>query len=254
MKDFTFAAYRLYLKAIQSTYAPILRFNEYLRLGRKPASFAMIRHDIDRRPLKALRMAQVENEMGIRSTYYFRAKPHVFKPWIIRAIQRMGHEIGYHYETLSDTRGDHAAAAERFENNLKMLRLHARIDTIAMHGRPFSSHNNLDLWRNPKSRAQLNVNCDLLGEIYLDVDYSDVAYICDTGRNWDQKRSNRRDVVNSEVPASLRNGMALLRALKNRRWKKIVFQIHPERWSENEAEYFIQYLNDSCVNLVKKLL
>jgi len=254
MRDFTFDAYRLYLDAIQATYTPVLRFDEYLRLGAKPASFALIRHDIDRRPLKALRMAQLENEMGVSSTYYFRAKSHVFKPWIIRAIKRLGHEIGYHYETLSDARGDHADAAERFRQNLKGMRSLSRIDTIAMHGRPFSPHNNLDLWRSPQSRSQLIANYDILGEIYLDIDYRDIAYICDTGRNWDQKRSNKRDLVNTNVRASLKNGVDLIHALKNKRWQKIVFQVHPERWSENETEYFIQYLNDTCVNLVKKLL
>jgi len=254
MRDFTFKAYRLYLKAIQTAYKPVLRFDEYLRLAVKPASFAMIRHDVDRRPIKALRMAQLENQMGIRSTYYFRVKPHLFKPWIIRAIRRLGHEIGYHYETLSDARGDHASAVEQFRNNLKMLRLYAPINTIAMHGRPFSPYNNLDLWRGRKFRSQLIGNDDILGEIYLGIDYSDVAYICDTGRNWDQKRSNRRDFVNTNVNASLKNGVALLRAINNKRWQKIVLQVHPERWSENEIEYFLQYLNDSCINLVKKLL
>ena len=254
MKDFTFDAYRLYLKTMQSTYKHILRFDEYLRLGRKPVSFAMIRHDVDRRPLKALWMAQLENEMGIRSTYYFRVKPHVFKPSIIKAIKRLGHEIGYHYETLSDAMGDHASALKRFRQNLEMLRLYSRIDTISMHGRPFSSHNNLDLWRDPETRSQLIAECRILGEIYLDIDYHDIAYICDTGRNWDHKRSNKRDFVNTNVHASLKNGMDLLQALKNKRWQKIIFQIHPERWSENDSEYFIQYLNDTCVNLVKKML
>jgi hypothetical protein len=254
MRDFTFDAYRQYLESIQAAYKPVLRFDEYLRLAVKPACFAMIRHDVDRRPLKALRMAQLENQMGIRCTYYFRVKPHVFNPRIIRAIRRLGHEIGYHYETLSDTRGDHAAAAEGFRNNLKRLRLCAPINTIAMHGRPFSPYNNLDLWRSRKSRSQLIDHHDILGEIYLDIDYRDVAYICDTGRNWDQKRSNRRDLVNTNVNASLKNGVALLRAINNKRWQKIVFQVHPERWSENEIEYFLQYLNDSCINLVKKWL
>lgn len=254
MKDFTFDAYAQYLKSIQTNYTPVLRFDEYLRLGKKPDSFAIIRHDIDRRPLKALHMAQLEKEMGVCSTYYFRTKSHVFKPWIIRAIKRLGHEIGYHYETLSDAGGDHAIAADLFRRNLKTMRLHSRIDTIAMHGRPFSPHNNLDLWRHPKTRTQLNQAHNILGEIYLDIDYHDIAYICDTGRNWDQQRSNRRDVVDSGVPASMKNGMALFQALKNKRWQKIVFQIHPERWSESASEYFIQYVNDTCTNLVKKML
>lgn len=254
MLDFTFDAYRQYLETIQSQYSSVLRFDEYLRLGQKPASFAMIRHDVDRRPVKALRMARLENEMGIHSTYYFRTKPHVFKPSIIKAINRLGHEIGYHYETLSDAKGNHASGLKQFQHNLNLLRRYSRIETICMHGRPLSPYNNLDLWRQPERHSLLATDYRILGEIYLDIDYHDIAYICDTGRNWDHKRSNRRDVVDTGVAASMNNGMELLHALNDKRWEKIVFQIHPERWSENVPEYFIQYVNDTCVNLVKKIL
>ena len=254
MRDFTFNAYRLYIKAIQSAYHPIMRVVDYLRFEVKPDSFAIIRHDVDRRPLKALRMAQLEYELGIRSTYYFRTKALVFKPWVIRAVKRLGHEIGYHYETLSDTRGDHIAAMKQFIRHLNRIRKYSPVDTVSMHGRPLSSQNNLDLWRNPEIRSMLANKCKLIGEVYLDIDYHDIAYICDTGRNWDTQRSNKRDNVESEIPVRIKNGMELLNALSDKRWEKIFFQIHPERWSENTVEYIVQYIADSGVNLIKKMV
>ena len=60
----------------------------------------VLRHDIDRKPMNALRMAELEYELGIQSTYYFRF-PCTFKPEIIRKIRDLGHEVGYHYEVLS---------------------------------------------------------------------------------------------------------------------------------------------------------
>ena len=66
-------------------------------------------------------MAEIENNYGVRSTYYFRAKKNVFVPQIILKIAEMGHEIGYHYECLSDTNGDVEKALIDFEN-LKKLR------------------------------------------------------------------------------------------------------------------------------------
>ena len=254
MKDFTLDAYRLYLEAIKTAYEPILRFDEYFRLPRKPVSFALIRHDIDRRPLKALRMAQLENQMGIRSSYYFRVKPHVFKPSIIRAIQRLGHEIGYHYETLSDARGDHLLAMQQFGRHLKRLRSIANIHTICMHGRPFSPHNNLDLCRNTETRSKICTAQKILCELYLDIDYDDMAYLCDTGRKWDQHLAIIRDRVNSHVAVSLKLGKELLQALLDKLWILFVFQVHPELWSENEAEFFAQYVIDAWINLGKKLL
>jgi hypothetical protein len=214
----------------------------------------MIRHDIDRWPSKALRMAKLENEMGIQSSYYFRTKPHVCKPGIIRSIRRLGHEIGYHYETLSDVGGDVEAAVKRFQHYLGILRLNAPVKTISMHGRPLSRYNNLDLWRNPEIRSGLFAKFGLLGEVYLDIDYEDIAYISDTGRNWKQSQSNKRDVVESSINVSLENGFELLTMLKQKRWQKIVFQIHPERWSENGVEHCVQLMKDKCANLAKRLL
>ena len=60
----------------------------------------VLRHDIDRRPENALRMAELEHESGIQSTYYFRV-PYTFKPDIIGKIHDLGHEIGHHYGVLS---------------------------------------------------------------------------------------------------------------------------------------------------------
>ena len=31
-----------------------------------------IRHDIDRKPERALKMAEIEHDFGVKSTYYFR--------------------------------------------------------------------------------------------------------------------------------------------------------------------------------------
>ena len=121
-----------------------------------PEKFILIRHDIDRRPRKALEMAILEREMGIRSSYYFRAKPHVFNPHIIKRISALGHEIGYHYECLSDTNGNIRMALNDFAYHLNRFRKIVPIKTIAMHGRPFKPYDNRDLWKNPVYRNKLH--------------------------------------------------------------------------------------------------
>jgi len=57
---------------------------------------------VDRKPENALKTARLEDEMGIKATYFFRTIPHTFKPEIIKEIAGMGHGIGYHYENLSE--------------------------------------------------------------------------------------------------------------------------------------------------------
>ncbi|MCZ7355881.1 MAG: hypothetical protein O8C65_03020 [Candidatus Methanoperedens sp.] len=69
-----------------------------------PPRFAMMRQDIDRKPMSALNTARVERELGIKATYYFRMN--VFRPEIMREIESVGHEVGYHYEVLGKANGD----------------------------------------------------------------------------------------------------------------------------------------------------
>ena len=59
-----------------------------------------MRHDVDRKPENALKMAEIERQFGIFGTYYFRSTKEVFKAEIMQEIEKMGHEVGYHYEVL----------------------------------------------------------------------------------------------------------------------------------------------------------
>ncbi len=254
MKDFTLDAYKNYILAIKSSYEKIYRFDQLLSCRSFPESFAVIRHDVDRKPVNALKMALLEHSVGIKSTYYFRAKRNTFKPEIIKAIHDFGHEIGYHYESLSDAKGNIHAAIRNFEENLAGFRKIVPIRTIAMHGRPLSKWNNRELWRPADRRKMIIEKFGLLGEVYLDIDYTNIAYICDTGRNWSSGKSNIRDTVETNIMPELRNGNDLLSSLKKRRWKKLVFQIHPERWSDTPTEYIIQYAKDITANIIKKIL
>lgn len=254
MKDFTLRAYQEYVRALQGSYREILRLYEYFLANPKPDHFCIVRHDVDRKPDRALRMAQLENLLGLKATYFFRAKSHTFIPATMRAIYELGHEIGYHYESLSDARGNRELAKKDFEKNLTAMRKIVPIRTAAMHGRPFSKFNNLNLWQDPDDSSHLNKTFGLLGEVYLDIDYSDVAYISDTGRNWSSNKSNRRDKVQSDVKKDFKNGKQLLQYFKNSPHPKLIFAVHPERWTDAKPAYYLRCLFDICANIAKDLI
>ena len=109
--------------------------------------FFIMRHDVDGNVNNAFEMAKVDAHYGIRATYYFRMKPRLFQPHVVGAVAELGHEIGYHYEVLSDTRGDFSAARELFKTNLSALRNIAPVETVCMHGASLSRHHNLDFWK-----------------------------------------------------------------------------------------------------------
>jgi hypothetical protein len=254
MRDFTLVAYRNYLKAISDSGIPFMRFREFMELENQPNSFCLIRHDIDRRPANALQMAQMEAEMGIAATYYFRTKSGVYKEHIVSAIHALGHEIGYHYESLSDTDGDISKAIKDFERNLEMMRITVPVSTCSMHGRPLKPHDNRDMWREQSNHRYLKEQLGIVGEAYLDIDYTDIAYINDTGRNWTSGVSNRRDKVDSLVSSDFQSGSALMQAFLDGQYNKICFQIHPERWSDNAIEWIVQLTTDGSANLIKRII
>ena len=254
MRDFTLNAYRHYLNAIKKSYSNIFRFEDYFTFDPKPASFCLIRHDVDRKPQYALRMAKLENSVGLKSTYFFRTKRHTFINDIISAIASLGHEIGYHYESLSDAGGNMEKALEDFGKNLTRLRAVVPVSTIAMHGRPLSAYDNRKIWEPAEQHSKLLDHYSVLGEVYLDIDYSDIAYISDTGRNWSPNKNNLRDVVDSQISLRFRNGRNLLNYLGHHPHPKLVFLVHPERWSENRIEYGVQYIKDKAINLIKALV
>jgi hypothetical protein len=199
-------------------------------------------------------MAKLENGMGIKSTYYFRVKSHTFKPKIIIEIAGLRHEIGYHYESFSDANGDMSPALKDFEKNLKRLREIVSIRTISMHGRPFSKYDNGDMWKDQRNHNLLLEKFGIIGEVYLDINYSDILYITDTGRNWTSSKSNRRDKVASKVNVDFENGSELLSYLSSSPHRRMILLAHPERWEDKLSGWIIQYFKDIGANVIKRLV
>lgn len=59
----------------------------------------IMRHDVDQHPRSALTMAEIESDLGVRSSWYFRWR--TAHPDVIRELRERGFEVGLHYETLT---------------------------------------------------------------------------------------------------------------------------------------------------------
>ena len=182
----------------------------------------LLRHDAESRYHHSLHFAKMQDELGIKGTYYFRLFPNSKDGEIIRKIAELGHEIGYHYDDLSVCRGDYNQAIRRFEKNLSYLRSIAPVKTICMEGAPVSKYNNLDLWKKYNYR-----DFGIEIEPYLDLDFSKIFYLTDTGRRWDGKYAVR------DKP--MKKGSAKLR--KDERYK--------EQENENKQHDKNQHINTS---------
>ena len=121
MRDFTLKSYRSLLTAFQKAGYQFQTF-EGMMTAPAEGKTVVMRHDVDEKAPNALKMAQLEHELGIRSTYFFRIVKQSNVPEVIRGIAAMGHEIGYHYEDLATAEGDMEKATASFEKNLIYFR------------------------------------------------------------------------------------------------------------------------------------
>jgi hypothetical protein len=205
---------------------------------------------VDRLPGRALQMARLEAAAGVTSIYFFRHKRISFRPSVVRAIAEMGHAIGYHYEELADARGDYDKAWKRFREHISKLRAFAPVDTIAMHGRPFSAIDNRDLWRAHDYRE-----AGVTAEVYLDLDYRSLRYFTDTGGCWNHP-ANLRDLPpsykRSAEEQSLRSTSQLVAYLERHPQVDAVVSCHPERWAEQGLGWVHARLTDAAANAAKQ--
>ncbi len=98
--DFTIDIYTRLLDSLHAGGYSFQTVENFIRASEDKA--IILRHDVDRIPENALKLAKLEHELGIGSTYYFRAVQESWDEDIIKQIAEMGHEIGYHYENLSE--------------------------------------------------------------------------------------------------------------------------------------------------------
>ena len=249
--DFTFAKYQELCETIVESEYTTLTFTQYFSPKNIPEMFVILRHDVDRKPENAMKMAELENSFGISSTYYFRIKEGVYIPEIIKKIANMGHEIGYHYEVLDKASGNLEKAIEIFEDELKEFRKICDVKTICMHGNPLSKWVNKDLWKKYEFK-----DFGIFGEPYLSIDYKKVLYLTDTGRRWNS-RFSVKDVVDANVnPAieKMKSTDDVIRMINKGDSEQICILAHPERWSDGFGAWLKELVWQNVKNVGKAIL
>lgn len=224
--------------------------------NRRESPMILLRHDVDLQPQNSLRTALIENELGMKAVYYFRAVPESWDEEIIRAIASLGHEIGYHYESLTTCDGDVDAAYEDFRTNLERLRALAPVTSICMHGSPKSKWDSKDIWKK-YDYHELGITF----EPYLDTDFSQVFYLTDTGRRWDGYKVSVRDRIPIHQDEWIRQGLTfhstedIIKALRaNRLPQQIMITTHPQRWTDNKIVWAKELCLQNMKNVIKRLI
>lgn len=199
------------------------RIRDYFSTPAAPP-FIYLRHDVDRLPGRAIAMAEAEAELDVCSTYYFRCDKRMrFPEGSMRRIAALGHETGFHYESLSRCKGDHDAALALFERELAACRSIAAVVTVAPHGAPLSAASNMDFSAGigPERFA-------LLGDA-TSIDFTEILYITDTGGTFGSPYNLRDRVAGRELPGPTHPAW-LAPHLTGQHETCLVLSCHPERW------------------------
>jgi hypothetical protein len=246
MKEFTFESYTRLINSFKKHNYSILPTINYVQ-KKDDNSVVVLRHDVDRYPNNALKMAKIEEELGIQSTYYFRIIPSVLKSDIIKRITNLGHEIGYHYEDLAKAKGNYNKAIISFQNNLKKLRQYYPVKTICMHGSPLSKWDNKKLW-NHYAYKDFGIICDTS----FDINYDAVFYISDNGFGWNKTSTSIRDKVKSKYNISIIDTRHLIELIEAKRLPlKIMLNAHPDTFFDFGLKWLLNYTFIKSKNIIK---
>lgn len=256
MRDFTLPVYRLLLQTLQKEGYAFLSVQAYFEAKELPERFVILRHDIDKHPRRALAVAQIEQELGVPASYYFRAKDIQRAATIIQTLAQQGFEIGYHYEDLVLCHGNLEKAKAHFDQALAQLRQYYPVQTISRHGNPLHQLDAQTLWQTYDYRAS-----GIIGEACLDANFDDLLYLTDTGRRWDGSAVSVYDKIPAQSEKWQKRGYVyhstyeILRAVRMGTFApKTMLTTHPQRWNKHWIVWQYERVRQLVVNQIKRLI
>lgn len=128
------------------THLTIPEFGNMVKSGNDLHKIAIHRHDIDTDVKTARRFYDTEQQLNIKSSYYFRLS--TIDVGLMREIHAYGSDVGYHFEEIADYCKDYNIHSwrevsskmkdiqKRFEHNFLELehKLGFKINTVVSHG------------------------------------------------------------------------------------------------------------------------
>lgn len=246
--DFTQFLYKELLETLLSSNYTFQTFENFIK---NPAQKTVVlRHDVDKLPANAVDLAKIEKGLGIAASYYYRIVRQSNQPDQINIVKELGHEIGYHYEDLTLAKGDMKKAIALWEKNLEYFRSFYPVSTACMHGSPLSKWDNRLIWQEYDYKSY-----GIIAEPYFDVDYNQVFYVTDTGRNWNNTNASVRDKVKSGFNIPISSTRHFINLAENGELPdKIIINTHPQRWFNPGPGWVKELVSQKIKNQVKKLL
>lgn len=197
--------------------------------------FIVLKHDVETNPQKALTLAKIEHSYNIQATYYVQS--YLLKDdgniKILQEINRLGHEVTYHYDVLDNNRGDWQKAIKEFEDSVRMFEGYGfKVNTVCPHGNPVMNRNgwvsNKDFFRNQEISKKYDNIIDIvvnlpqkIGKKYL--------YISDAGYGWKLISDiANNDKIGAKPDINLKCFEEIIKLIN--KGNSVIISTHPHRW------------------------
>jgi len=140
--DFSYATYRTMLERFQADGYRFAAFTEAEALLQQQSRFVLLRHDIDLDLAKALPIARIEADAGIRATWFFRVRSNHHNVFsregsaVVREILQQGHHLGLHFDCAAypaETTVDEFARFCRLEAQLLETWFERTVSIVSFH-------------------------------------------------------------------------------------------------------------------------
>ena len=207
LKDFTLESYVKLLQYLNKIYNIV----PFCGIPREDIPYLILRHDIDKSLPAALKMAQIERDLGIKSTYFVLFSSEFYNPLegnnisILKQISKLGHEIGLHYDVSRySSYGQDMKQTLKIEIQLLEHLLGRKVYSIARHGLwdrdPFATIKKYINANDPRLRGHILVHegCrawSLQGLLRLLNDPPPRAQLLTHPENWQEDRINRETLL-----------------------------------------------------------
>lgn len=171
--EFTYNAYVNLIDLLRKHDYTIASYHDYKKVSRS----VILRHDIDYDLDKSIRLAQLENSIGVRSTYFVLLTGDFYNLFAranrekLKSIATLGHEIGLHFDETcykSLDRVEHYILEEKVI--LEKL-IDEPVRVISMH-------------RPSRQMLDMNLHIDGLINSYSSTFFKDIKYLSDSRRRW----------------------------------------------------------------------
>ena len=174
--EFTYNSYRKLVDLLKTRGYSIVLYKDW----KNAPQCAILRHDIDNDLEKALELARIEQDLGVKSTYFVLVTSDFYNIFsnksekLLDAISKCGHDIGLHFDEVR------YPEIKTSEDAIERILEEARLLSFAT-GKPI---NTVSMHRPSKMILEADLHIPGMLNSYGQVYFRDFKYVSDSRRCW----------------------------------------------------------------------